>query len=182
MTLKINRAPLQSNIKLCASFHHHKWILTGVTVRKRLSWVMTFVTLTFDLWPWPFAWPSLLSLVMTPEHLVMIRWWEHSQKGVTDGQTDRRTEPFIELLGRSWKLDKHLLIGYEVLSSLFRRRNGESQEERDLLKCGQIITWIKLIWKIKNNFFIKKITRKCLTMCCSKYYLTNASQNLRLVR
>ena len=41
-----------------------------------------------DLWPWPFAWTSLLSLVITPENFMMIRWWEHSQKGVTDRQTD----------------------------------------------------------------------------------------------
>ena len=51
MTLKNNRAPLLSNIKLYVPFHHHMWIQTGVTVRKRLSWVMTSVTLTFDLWP-----------------------------------------------------------------------------------------------------------------------------------
>ena len=92
MTLKNNRAPLLSIIKLYASFHHHMWIQTGVTVRKRLSWVVTSVTLTFDLWPWPFAWTSLLSLVITPENFMMIRWWEHSQKGVTDGRTDRRTD------------------------------------------------------------------------------------------
>ena len=49
MTLKHNRAPLLSNIKLCASFHRHMWIQTGVTVRKRLNEVMTSVTLTFDL-------------------------------------------------------------------------------------------------------------------------------------
>ena len=49
MTLKNNRAPLLSTIKLYASFYHHMWIQTGVTVRKRLSWVMTSVTLTFDL-------------------------------------------------------------------------------------------------------------------------------------
>ena len=85
---KNGRAPLLSNIKLYASFHHHMWIQTGVTVRKWLSWVMTSVTLTFDLWPSPFAWTSLLSLVITPENFVMIRWWEHSQKGVTDRQTD----------------------------------------------------------------------------------------------
>ena len=91
-TLKNNRAPILSIIKLYASFHHHMWIQTGVTVRKRLSWVVTSVTLTFDLWPWPFAWTSLLSLVITPENFMMIRWWEHSQKGVTDGQTDRRTD------------------------------------------------------------------------------------------
>ena len=64
------------------------WIQTGVTVRKRLSWVLTSVTLTFDLWPWPFAWTSLLSLVITPVNFMMIRWWEHSQKGVTDGRMD----------------------------------------------------------------------------------------------
>ena len=38
-----------SNIKLCASFHHHMWIQTGAIVPKRLSWVMTSVTLTYDL-------------------------------------------------------------------------------------------------------------------------------------
>ena len=95
MTFKNNRAPLLSIIKLYASFHHHIWIQTGVTVRKRLSWMLTSVTLTFDLWPWPFAWTSLLSLVITPENFMMIRWWEHSQKGVTDRQTDRRTEKTI---------------------------------------------------------------------------------------
>ena len=106
---KTNRAPLLNNIKLYASFHHHMWIQTAVTVRKRLSWGMTSVTLTFDLWLWPFAWTSLLSLVITPENFMMIRWEEHSDKGVTDrqtdGQRDRRTdrqkEVFLELLCRS---------------------------------------------------------------------------------
>ena len=92
MTLKNNRAPHLSIIMLYALFHHHTWIQTGVTVRKRYSWVVTSVTLTFDLWPWPFAWTSLLSLVITPENFMMIRWWEHSQKGVTDRRTDRRTD------------------------------------------------------------------------------------------
>ena len=165
MTFKNNRAPLLCYFKLCASFHSHWWIQTGVTVRKRpilvkfcdfsavwpwnltddlekqkgtspkkhqaiciisssyvnsnLSyspetkiWVVTSVTLTFDLRPWPFAWTLPWSNVMTPENFMMIRWWEHSQKGVTDGQTDRRTDrrtdgqteqkiPLIELLGRS---------------------------------------------------------------------------------
>ena len=99
--LENNRTPFLSNIKLCASFHHHIWIQTRVTVRKRLNWVLTSVTLTFNLWPWTFALTSLLSLVIIPENFMMIRWWEHSQKGVTGRRTDRRTEPFRELLGRS---------------------------------------------------------------------------------
>ena len=52
-----------------------------------------------DLWPWPFAWTSLLTMVITPENFMMIRWWEHGEKGVTDrrtdGRTDRRTENTI---------------------------------------------------------------------------------------
>ena len=95
MTLKNNRVPLLIIIKPYAWFHHHMWIQTGVTVQKRLSWFVTSVTLTFDLWLWPFAWTSFLSLVITPENFVMIRWLEHSQKGVTDRQTDRRTENTI---------------------------------------------------------------------------------------
>ena len=45
LTLKNNKAPLLSNIKLYVSFHHHMWIQI-VTVRKQKvgSW---------PLWPWP---------------------------------------------------------------------------------------------------------------------------------
>ena len=92
MTLKNNRAPLLCCFQLCAWFQCHMWIQTGVRVRKRLSWVLTSVTLNFDLWPWPFAWTSLLTMVITPENFMMIRWWEHGEKGVTDGRTDRRTD------------------------------------------------------------------------------------------
>ena len=84
MTLKNNRAPLLCCFQLCAWFHCHMWIQTGVRVRKRLSWVLISVTFTFDLWPWPFAWTSLLTMVITPENFIMIRWWEHGEKGVTD--------------------------------------------------------------------------------------------------
>ena len=139
MTLKNNRASLLWYFKLCATFHRHRWIETGITVWKRPIWVkigdflsgvtlkydgwpwkaighLSYITLSFlhhfidigefklelqfgngqvgfwPLWPWPFAWTSLLSLEITPENFMMIRWWEHSEKGVTDGQTDRRMD------------------------------------------------------------------------------------------
>ena len=119
MTLKNNRAPFLSIIKLYASFHH-MWIRTGVTVRKSLSWVVTSVTLTFALWPWPCARTSLLSLVITPENFMIIRWGEHSKKKSwrtdrqTDGRTDRRTEPFIEMLGLG---KKHTADGFATRST-----------------------------------------------------------------
>ena len=77
---KKNRAPLLNNIKLCVLFHHHMSIQTGVRVGKRPNGVLIPVTFTFDLWPCPFAWSSLLSLVITPENFMMIRWQEHCEK------------------------------------------------------------------------------------------------------
>ena len=100
--MKNNRAPFLSIIKLYATFHHHMWIQTGVTVRKRLSWVVTPMTLTFDLWPWPFARTLPWTLVITPENFMIIRLWEHCLSVCpwqadrrTDRQTDRRTEKTI---------------------------------------------------------------------------------------
>ena len=55
--LEKNRARLLCCFKLCASFHSHWWIQTGVTVRKRPIWVkiddfFSRVTLKFNRWPW----------------------------------------------------------------------------------------------------------------------------------
>ena len=102
MTLKNNRAPLLCCFQLCAWFHCHMLIHTGVRVRKQLSWVLTSVTLTFDLWPWPFAWTSLLTMVITPENFMMIQWWKHGEKGVTDGQTDGQTDGRRDGLNQSY--------------------------------------------------------------------------------
>ena len=92
MALKNNRTPLLCCFQLCAWFRCHMCIQTGVRVRKRLSWVLTSVTMTFDFWPWPFAWTSLLSMVIIHENVMMIRWWEHGEKGVTDGRTNGQTD------------------------------------------------------------------------------------------
>ena len=117
MTLKNNRACLLSYFKLCASFHHHMCIQTGVTVQKRLSWVLISVTLAFDLWPQSFAWTLHLSMVITPDNFRMIQWQEHCQKGVTDrrrdGQTDRQTDRQMEInvLRAAWlQLKTHPLF------------------------------------------------------------------------
>ena len=72
--LKDNRAPLLCYFKLCASFYNHRLHQTRVTVQKRLHGVLTSVTWTFDLWFWPFAWTSLLSMVISSENFIVIRW------------------------------------------------------------------------------------------------------------
>ena len=58
VTLKFDKWPWKTIRHLfyaTSSFVHHQ----------RLSWVLTSVTLTCDLWRWPFACTSLLSLVIT---------------------------------------------------------------------------------------------------------------------
>ena len=59
ITLTNNGAPLLCHTKLCASFRHHVWIQTGVTVRKwpirvktRGQNYLSPATLKFDRWPW----------------------------------------------------------------------------------------------------------------------------------
>ena len=47
----------------CMVFHGHPWIGIGAIIRKRYIGAksfLTFVTLIFDLRPWPFAWSSFL--------------------------------------------------------------------------------------------------------------------------
>ena len=66
------------------------------------KFVLTSVTLTFDLWPLPFVCSSLSSVVTTLENFVMIRWGKHCEKGITEGQTDGRTDrSVLYLLGRN---------------------------------------------------------------------------------
>ena len=56
MTTKNNRAPFLCCFKLCALFHSHQWIQTGVTVCKRpilvkINNFLSCVTLKFNWWP-----------------------------------------------------------------------------------------------------------------------------------
>ena len=87
MTLKNYRAPLLCNIKLYTSF------ISSSFVNSNWSYSLETVKLgcdlcDLDLWPWPFAWTLPWALVITPQNFVMIWWWEHGEKGVTDGQME----------------------------------------------------------------------------------------------
>ena len=71
MTSKHQRGTLQCHCKLCIWFCSHLRLQIGVTVRKRqvgAKFVLTSVTLTFDLCLWPLAWTSLISMAMIRYH------------------------------------------------------------------------------------------------------------------
>ena len=77
MTLKNNRAPLLCCIKLCASFHSHQSIQTGVTVRKRpirvkIDDFLSHVTLELDRWPWKTIWHLFYAASSFGHHFIAI--------------------------------------------------------------------------------------------------------------
>ena len=173
MTLKNNRAPILSNIKLYVSFHYHMWIQTRVTVRKLLSGVVTTVTLTFDLWPWPFAWTLPWSLVITPENFMMMRWGEHSQNGVPERRTEKRTEPFIKNL---WcTVNVHLKFwlsnaGSTVSEKLGRVRpptyslHKRTSFEFKTLSIWSYLHFIEMLWNVQLWYNPKAICKDAVNV------------------
>ena len=111
-----------------------------------------------DLWPWPFAW---MSLVITHENFMMIRWWEHSQKGVTDGrtdgQTDRRTDGQTEntICRAAWSQLK--TIGHLFCATSNPLVNSNLSYSPETPNLGQIWRFLELceveIWRmtLQNN-------------------------------
>ena len=79
-----------------SSVHHFiascefKLLLRSRTVQFVEKFVLPSVILFFDLWPWPLASASLLSMVINSDNVMMILWEEHCEIGVTDGQMDRQ--------------------------------------------------------------------------------------------
>ena len=75
----------------------------------------------FEIWNsfcYPFAWTSLLSMV-NPENFMMIRWGEHSEKGVPqtdriDGRTDGQDYWFMGLL--KWPR----LLAFQPIQNCFK--------------------------------------------------------------
>ena len=69
------RAPFLHYIELCASCCRDMCIKTWVTVRKGPN---------LCLWPWPFAWTSRQSMVISPENCMMIRCRKQSEQGKSE--------------------------------------------------------------------------------------------------
>ena len=95
-----------------------------------------------DLWPWPFAWTSRLSLIMTPENFMMIRWWEPREKGVTDGQTDRQTKRSV--LRAVWSQQKIVtchLITYSSSHWSILFHKGKTKKSEPLTKMWAMM-WL----------------------------------------
>ena len=110
-----------------------------------------------DLDRWPFAWTLLLSLVITPENFVMIRWWEHSQKGMTDKRTDRQTDRRTDwtIHRAAWSQLKISYFHFPHMDGLVQERcNSSALGMELLLSCTNPsicprLKWYACIFKIE---------------------------------
>ena len=102
------------------------------------------VTLTFDLWPWPFTWTSLLSLVITPENFMMIWWLEHSEKGETDKRTDVPTDRRMD-----WTIHR---AAWSQLKTIWHLFYATSSFVHHFVVIGEF----KLEWQSRNTQFGSK--------------------------
>ena len=131
-TLKNNRAPPLCCFQLCAWFHCHMWIQTGVRVRKRLSWVLTC---DLDLWPLTLT----FCMDITFDHgnnswkfhddTMMGTWWKRCDRQ-TDRRTDGRTENTI--CRAAWSQLKTIGHLFYVASSFVHHFTATSESKLEL--------------------------------------------------
>ena len=84
-----------------------------------------------DLDLWPFAWTLPWSLVITPENFMMIRWWEHSQKGVTDRRTDRQRQTENTIHRAAWSQLKTVRVSTCPCQKWIKHQQMWNQWSRD---------------------------------------------------
>ena len=117
VTLKFNAWPwktIQHLFYASLSFVHH-FIAIGEFKLELQSGNAKLGQKFWPLWPWALASDLLhghyfLSMVITLENFIMIRWQEHCEKGVTDGWTDWRTDRCV--LRAAWSQLKQF-YGYQ---------------------------------------------------------------------
>ena len=128
-----------------------------------------------DLWPRTFAWTLLWSLVITPENFMMLRWWEHSQKGMRDGQTDRQTENTI--CRAAWSQLKtiwHLVILRQALCIISKPLvNSNWSYSPETLNSGQDWRFFFAVWPWNLTDDIEKQYGTSSILCQAEYIISN---------
>ena len=160
MTLKNNRAPFLSNIKGCASFHHHLWIQTGVTIWKWISWVLTSVTL--ELWPLTLTFCMVLTLAIGyDDGNIVKKAWQMDRQ--TNGQMVRRTENTIhKAVWSQLKTVLHKLPNHAMLESSLGEENWHFTMS---LKTYNVFEYISRIITQNNNIESKEPIARKITNC-----------------
>ena len=128
MTLENDRASLLCCFQLCATFHSHWWIQTGVTVWKRPFWVkfddfQSRVTLKFDRWPWKTIGHLYYATSSSMHHFVAIGEFKlEVQSGIPNLGPNRRflESCDLEIWRMTLKNNRAPLLCYFKLCASFR--------------------------------------------------------------
>ena len=109
----------------------------------------------------------------------MIRWWEHSQKGVTDGRTDRRTDRRTEntIHRAAWsQLKMSLYPGYPVSPGHLHPSHWPSKTDRSLILMTKGFLPLIAVWiNDKKNRSILNVPNKIKHI---KGYLQESTERL----
>ena len=148
MTLENNMASLLCCFKLFATFHSHRWIQTGVTVRKRPIWVKfdnfySCVTLKFDGWPWKTIGHLFNATSSFVHHFVAI---SDSKLEIQSGNAQFGSKSTIFRAVWPWNLTYDLEQGKsEGFDSCDRPSNLKLDSNRQFFRlCDREIWWMTL--------------------------------------
>ena len=176
MTLKNNRAPLLCCFQLCAWFHCHMWIQTGVKSMERAKLGVDLCDL--DLWP-----PTLTFCVdITFDHgnnswkfhddTMMGTWWKRCDRQ-TDGRTDGQTENTI--CRAAWSQLKIIRLVFYTTSSFVYHFRSISEFKLELqsenAQSGSNSMIFSAMWpcNLTDDLENKRAPLLCIFKLCASF-------------
>ena len=154
---KNNRAPPLYYVKLRASFQSHRWIQTGVTVRKRSIWVkigdfLSPVTSKFDGWPWKTIGRIFSATSSFVLHFIAIYQfkWSYSPETPNLGHNRRFFVPCdLEIRGMTWIHNRATLLCYFMIyvtfhSHLWNQNEVTVRRHQIWVKIGDFLSCVIL--------------------------------------
>ena len=177
MTLKFdewpkkNKAPFLYYIKLYVSFQIHRWIQTGVTVRKRSFRVkigdfLSCVTLKFDGWPWKTIGHLFYNTLSFVQHFKPIGIFKLELQS-ENAQFGSKLVIFCKFDGWPWKSIRHI---FSTTLSLVQHFKGIGIFKLELqsgnTKFGSKLVNFCLPWPWKST---DDLEIGCFKLCASFY-------------
>ena len=116
----------------------HRYTVIGIGIscefiphaQNGAQFVLTSVIMTFDPLPWCFVWTSLLSIAITPDNWIIIRWQEHCEKGLS-----------------------HTSQCISLIAGVCVQGMGNAQVNGQVTETHRLNAWAPLIWHHQMETF-----------------------------
>ena len=168
-------------LQLCASFHSHWWIQTGVTVRKRLIWVkidtfLSRVILKFDGWPWKTIGHLFYATSSFVYHLVAIGELKlELQSGNAQSRSNSTlffSRVTLKFDGWRWKTIGHLFYATSSFVHHFVAIGGFKLElQSGNAQSGSNSTIFRALWpwNLTDDFQNNRAPLLCYSKLCASF-------------